>query len=505
VLANEATASLTDSGWETHGDPMDAALLIGAARLGVGPAEAREAYVMLAEIPFEPERQYAASVRHRGGEHVLFVKGAPERVVAMCSAMLDATGTVALERGRVLDAARELADGGLRVLGMAYRVLPGPPVAAEAGQDPHDLVFLGLQGSMDPPRVGVREAIRSCQEAGIRVVMITGDHAATARAIAADLGIAPRDARVLTGSGLAGMDAARVHEAVPRVAVYARVAPDQKLRVVRALQHHGEVVAVTGDGVNDAPALRAAQIGVAMGRGGTDVAREAADMVLADDNFVSIHAAVEEGRVTFDNLRKATLFLISTGAAEILMILGALLLEWPLPLLPAQILWLNLVTEGLQDVAIAFEPGEAGVMKRPPRSPSEGIISRLLWERTVAAGLVMAVGTLALFRWELGATGDLARAQSVALTTMVLFQAFHLGNCRSERRSAFAVSPLSNPFLLLAAAAALAVHAAALYVPATQFVLRVVPIEPRAWARIVLVAVTIVAAVEAHKRLRRRA
>jgi Ca2+-transporting ATPase len=290
---------------------------------------------------------------------------------------------------------------------------------------------------------------------------------------------------------------------VRTVPIYARVAPEHKLRIVQALQRHGEVVAVTGDGVNDAPALKAADIGIAMGRSGTDVAREAADMVLTDDNFVSIYAAVEEGRVTFDNLRKVTFFLISTGAAAILVLLTTLALRWPLPFLPAQLLWLNLVTNGLQDMALAFEPGERGVRHRPPRRPDEGMITSLLWERTALAGLVMAVGTLALFRWELDRTGSLVQAQTVALTTMVLFQMFHVGNSRSERLSAFRKSPVSNPFLFIATAAALAVHVAALYLAPTQYILRVEPIGLEAWVRIVLVASTVIVAVELHKLIRR--
>jgi Ca2+-transporting ATPase len=378
--------------------------------------------------------------------------------------------------------------------------LPRP--ATEEPEVPENLIFAGLQGSIDPPRHGVREAIRDCRDAGIRVIMITGDHAITAQAIGRELGIGDRDGPVLTGVELGSLDDEALSRRVPDVSIYARVAPEHKLRVVQALQSHGEVVAVTGDGVNDAPALKAAAIGIAMGKSGTDVAREASDMVLTDDNFVSISAAVEEGRVTFDNLRKVTFFLISTGAASLAAILTAVFFQWPLPMLPAQLLWLNLVTNGLQDVALAFEPGEPGVLKRPPRRREEGIVSPLLWERTVIAGLVIAAGTLYLFWWELQQTDNLARAQTVALTTMVVFQMFHVGNCRSESRSIFAVSPFSNPFLFLATAAAFAIHAGALYWPGTQFILRVEPIEAAAWIRILLVAASILVAMESHKLLR---
>jgi Ca2+-transporting ATPase len=503
VLSNEAEAYLTDHGYASHGDPTEAALLIAAARLGVEPEVAREQYAVYAELPFESERRYSASVREHGGRHLVFVKGAPEQVLAMSAHLLGDDGPRPLDPDAVHQAAQAMAARGLRVLAMAYRTLPHPLPDPDDVPEPSELAFLGLQGMRDPPRAGVREAIAGCREAGIRVVMITGDHAATARAVGAELGIAPAHAPVLSGAALEAMDDATLRARVRDVAIYARVAPEHKLRVVRALRSHGEVVAVTGDGVNDAPALKAADIGIAMGRGGTDVAREAADMVLADDNFISIYAAVEEGRVTFDNVRKVTFFLISTGAASILTILATLVLGWPLPLLPAQLLWLNLVTNGLQDVPLAFEPGERGVLQRPPRRREEGILSALLWERTVVAGVVIAAGTIALFWWELEQTDSLARAQTVALTTMVLFQMFQVGNARSEFESAFRKSPFSNRFLFVATLAALVVHALALYLPPTQFVLRVEPIELEAWARIVLVALTIVPVIELHKWLRR--
>ena len=503
VLTNEAQIYLTEDGYESQGDPTEAALLIAAAGMGIEPEEARSEYGEYAEIPFESERQYSASIREHAGRHLVFVKGAPERLLAMSAEMISDEGPVFLDRDEVHRAAAEMASRGLRVLAMAYRVLGEPPLDAEDMPEPEGLTFLGLQGMKDPSRPGVREAIAGCREAGIRVLIITGDHAQTAAAIGRELGIAGDGAPILTGADLASMDDEVLRQRVKEVSIYARAAPEDKLRVVRALRSHGEVVAVTGDGVNDAPALKAADIGIAMGKSGTDVAREASDMVLADDNFVSIYAAVEEGRITFDNVRKVTFFLISTGAASIVTILTALALRWPVPFLPAQLLWLNLVTNGLQDMALAFEPGERGVLKRPPRRRGEGIISPLLWERTLVAGLVIAIGTLLLFRWELDRTDDLQQARTMALTTMVLFMMFHVGNSRSEFESAFQKSPFSNPFLFFATAAALAVHVAAIYLPPTQFVLRVEPIEFQAWARIVLVAVSIVAVVELHKLARR--
>jgi Ca2+-transporting ATPase len=505
VLTNEAEAFLTERG-DVHasGDPTEVALLVSAAAAGVVPDEVRDDFPLFAEIPFEPERRYSASVREVDGGHEVFVKGAPERVLAMSTHLLTAGGVVPLDRTAAAEAAARMAGRGLRVLAMASRRLPAALAGPEEVAEPEGLLLLGLQGMMDPPRPGVAGAVATSGRAGVRVIMITGDHAGTARAIAVRLGIAGPDATVLTGTDLARMDDGELRRRVREVPVFARVTPADKLRVVHALQHHGEVVAVTGDGVNDAPALRAAAIGVAMGRSGTDVAREAADMVLADDNFVTITAAVEEGRVTFDNVRKVSFFLVSTGAAVIIAILAGLWQGWPLLMLPAQLLWLNLVTSGLQDVALAFEPGEKGLLERAPRPASEGVISGVLWWRIGLVGAVMAAGTLAMFDWELDRSGSLVRAQTVALTTMVVFMTFHIGNARAERGSALRVNPLANPFLLVAAAVALVVHVAALYAPPTRWLLRVEPIDAAAWVRIVPLAVTVVLVVEVDKLVRRR-
>ncbi len=505
VLSNEASIYLTKdgNGYETEGDPTETALLVAAARMGIEPEEVREQYKVEVELPFEPERRYSAVVCRRGAERLLFVKGAPERVIEMCDRMATAGGLVALEAGSIARAGDDLAGQGLRLLAMAYGDVPDHASSVDWLEEPQNLVFLGMQGMMDPPRKGVREAIAGCHESGIRVVMITGDHARTASVIAQDLGIADRNAPVLSGTELERMSDDELRDRVRDVAVYARVEPSHKLRVVHALQSHGDIVAVTGDGVNDAPALRASDIGIAMGKSGTDVAREAADMVLADDNFISIYGAVQEGRIAFDNLRKVTFFLIATNAGEIIAVLASLALGWPLPFLPAQILWLNLVTEGLQHIALAFEPGEPGVLKRPPRARREGILSALLWERTALAGVVMAIGTLALFRRELNAGGTLVMAQTVALTTMVLFEAFQVMNARSEHSSIFRMRLFSNPFLLVATLGGLAVHVVALYLPPTQYLLRVEPLDLASWVKIVAVAASILVVMELHKLWRR--
>ena len=508
ALANEASVDLSGDEPVPTGDPTEVALLVAAADHGIDLESLRTAPVV-AEVPFESGRRYSALVLERDGGNEVLVKGAPERIIEMCELQMTPDGVRPIDADGLREEAHRLAAEGLRMLAMAWRPPVDDSVTTDVDglADLDGLIFVGMQGMLDPPRAGVADAIATCHRAGIHVAMITGDHAVTARAIAAELGLSDADAEVLTGVDLAEMSDDMLTDRVGDVNVFARVAPEEKLRIVHAFQRRDHVVAVTGDGVNDAPALRAASIGVAMGRDGTDVAREASDMVLADDNFVSIAAAVEEGRVTFDNVRKVTFFLISTGVASIIAITLGVWFGWPLLMLPAQLLWLNLVTNGLQDVALAFEPGEDGVLDRPPRPQSEGVLSRVLWERSLVAGVVMAAGTLVMFRWQLDrGLGDerLMAAQTTALTTMVIFMAFHAGNSRSETRSVLRVNPLSNPFLLVATLAAVSVHIGSLYFAPTQFILRVEPLDLDTWVRLVPLAVMIIVAMEIDKAIRRR-
>jgi calcium-translocating P-type ATPase len=507
VLTNDAEVRHGADGPVTRGDPTELALIHAAESMHIDVAGLRDKHTIRFDRPFDPARLYSSTVREHGGELVQHVKGAPERVLDLCTSTATTDGAAPLDVDAVLAANEDMTRRGLRVLGMARRTIPDGHAAGERpgndGPDPEDLEFLGLQGMLDPPREQVPEAVASCRQAGIDVVMITGDHAETARSIAADIGLADRDSEVLTGVELERMEQDELERRVLEVPVFARVSPEHKLRVVQALQANDRVVAVTGDGVNDAPALKAADIGIAMGDSGTDVAREASDMVLTDDNFVSIHAAVEEGRVTFDNIRKVTFFLVSTGAAAIVAIIASLLLGLPMPYVPAQLLWLNLVTNGLQDLALAFEPGEPDVLDRPPRSPHEGVVSALLWERSALTGVVMATGSLGLFAWARQAGHALPYARTVAITTLVVFMAFHVFNARSERRSVLRTNPLSNRFLLIAQVGALIVHSSALHVPFFQTVLRVEPIDGIWWLRIAVVGSSVIAVSELHKLLRR--
>jgi len=500
ALANEASLAERDGAPEVSGDPTEIALLVSAAKAGLFREELEDRFPRWADIPFDPDRPFAATFNHREGGELVFVKGAPERVLEMCAT---AAGAERLDREAVLAEAHAMAGEGLRVLAMAYRDIGlGADRDELISEHPSELAFLGLQGMMDPPREAAREAVASCGRAGIRPVMITGDHSTTALAIASQLGIAGAEERAVSGRELDTLDEEELERLVGEVSVYARVSPEHKLRLVRALRRRGEVVAVTGDGVNDAPALKQADIGAAMGESGTDVAKEAADMVVTDDNFATIFAAVEEGRVAFDNVRKTTFFLISGNVAAVLAVLVSLGAGWALPFVAVQLLWLNLVTNGVQDVALAFEPGEKHLVDRPPRPPREGVISPLLWERTAIAALVMAAGTLAMFHLTLDG-GGVEEARSVALTTMVVFQALHVGNSRSETLSAFAKSPFSNRFLFVGTVGALAIHAAALYLPVTQFALDLEPIGALKWLEIFAISLSVIAVVELHKRIRR--
>lgn len=497
LLCSESDLYEENGEYKIDGDPTEGALIVAALKGGLDPVRERERYPQAAMIPFESELGYMATLHRREGRKFIFAKGAPERILDMCAG-------AGAARGEIMKIADQFAAEGLRVLAMASREAPPDQETLTHDHLASGLLFSGLQGMIDPPRPEAVQAVARCRKAGIRTVMITGDHAVTARAIAKQIGIVEEGAEVLGGKALEAMDDEALFQKVKGVSVYARVAPQHKLRIVRQLIRHGEIVAVTGDGVNDAPALKAAHIGIAMGKSGTDVAREAADMVLTDDNFASIAHAVEEGRVVFDNIRKVTFFLIPTGVAAILSILGAVLIGVPIPYVPAQLLWINVVTNGLQDVALAFEPGEPGIIDRPPRDPKEGIMSRLLKERTVLVALIISAGIIYRFIETLNDGASLEKARSVAVTTMVFFQFFQAWNSRSETESIFRIPLMSNPFLFYSLIAAFFAQLAVLYVPAFQWVFRTVPLTRTDWMEIAGTTATVVVAVEIDKWLRRR-
>jgi calcium-translocating P-type ATPase len=496
VLANE-TERLPGPEEERRGDPTELGLLEAAVRAGLDPAGARAERERLDLVPFESERRYMASLHRTDAGVRIFLKGAPEAVVERCTHQIGASGEAEpLDRDAALEAAHDLAEEGYRVLGMAYGEAEGESVGEEVEGG---LVLAGFQGLEDPLRPEARGAVEAAHAAGIRVLMLTGDHADTARAIGRQLGLAGGEGSAREGRELDALSDEELDAVVREVDVFARVSPEHKLRLVERLKAQGEIVAVTGDGVNDAPALRAAHLGVAMGQAGTDAAREASDMVLTDDNFASITSAVEEGRLVFANIRKVTYFLLSTGLALVLTILFSLFAGWPLPYLPVQVLWINLVTNGLQDVALAFEKAEPGLLDDPPRDPREGVINREVLYRLIWVGAFITVATMAVFWWMLQQTGSLELARSTAMTQMVMFQFFHVFNSRSLRRSVFQVPLTANPFLAVSLALAMAAQLAVLYFPLLQGVFGTTPLPLAHWALVVAVGSTIVVAVELDK------
>ena len=507
-LANEGSLSEREDdgdGWEWSGDPTDVALLSLGLKAGCDAVALRQAHPTLATLPFEPERRYAASIHANEVGALECVKGAPERVIEMCTRELADGGVERpLDRERALREVEDWMRQGYRVLALAdaerrEKVEEGAPAA-----EPSDLVFLGLVAMTDPPRPGVPEALDRCRRAGIGVVMVTGDHATTAAAIAERIGLATAGAPVLTGVEIAELDDDELAARLGDCSVVARATPTDKIRVVRGWQQREQLVAVTGDGVNDAPALRQADLGVAMGQAGTDVAREASELVITDDDFSSIVAGVEEGRVAYDNVRKATYLLVSTGLGEVLLVTAALTLGYPLPLTAVQLLWLNLVTNGIQDVALGFEAPEPGVLDRAPRPPRERVFNRIMIERTLLAGVVFGgIGLAGFIHW-IGEGRPVGEARNLLVQLFVLFEILHIGNSRSETISIFRLSPLRNPVLFAGTLGALTVHGLALYTPFLSDILRIAPLSPSEWLLLLGMALPVIAVMELHKAWRVR-
>jgi P-type Ca2+ transporter type 2C len=493
LLCNEADLHQRNGDWVWRGDAVDVALLCLGRKGGVLRQSLLEQYPQVHQLPFESEHQFAASFHQSNEVTLIFVKGAPERVLAMCDLPPGPNTRQELEQ-----AALDMAQSGLRVLAVAQGVVPSLS-RSELPQPPSQLRLLGFLGMIDPLRAGTREAIADCHAAGVKVTMVTGDHRVTALSIARELGLAEHPSQVITAAEMEGKSPQQLADIVRQVSVFARVTPRQKLEIVNAARAAGHFVAVTGDGVNDAPALRAANIGVAMGKAGTDVAREASELVLSDDNFSSIVAGIEEGRIAYDNIRKVIYLLVSMGMAELLMVLLAVMTGLPVPLLPVQLLWLNLVTNGIQGVALAFEPSEGDSLQRNPRPPGESIFNPLMLERLLVAVSVVGFGGFLVYDLALRLGFSLEESRNILLLTMVLFENFHVGNCRSETKSAFAISPLRSPILFFGTLAAFLIHVVAMYVPLFQDMLETAPISVATWLTVLGVGTLIVPAIELHK------
>lgn len=497
ALTNDATSHPDTD--DLLGDAVDVAMATAALERGVVTAGEREE-PPVADMPYEPELAYSQTLRREAGPDgterlVLHVKGAPEVVASFCRGME--------ERGAPREAMtaenHAMAADGLRVIATASRVLPEDTTVPTTLGTPNDLQFTGLQGMMDPPREGVREAIVQCRSAGIHVMMITGDHPVTAVAIAGRLGLGNPGDRPLTGRDMADLDDAQLREQLRHISVAARMSPQDKLRIVTLLKADGETVAVTGDGVNDAPALKAASIGVAMGESGTDVARESADVVLTDDNFVTIVDAVRLGRVTFSSIRKATFFLISNGLALMTAVVVNTFTELPLIFLPVMLLFMNIVTNGIQDIALSFEKGEGDELDQAPRDRDEGVLDQRTWLRAIITGLWMGAGTLLVYRVAHDNGLPIEEARTLALITMVMFNFFQVFSARALRVSVFALNPFGNPFLLVSALGALVLQwAATAWAPAADLI-GLTSLSGLQWLMCAGIGVTVLLIVEIDK------
>jgi len=500
LLCNDARLFREQEHWQCQGDPTEGALISLAAKAGLNSDFEHEARPRLDVIPFESEHQFMATLHHdHAGHYFCYLKGAPERVLAMCQYQ---------HQGETMDFhfwqqhVIELASKGQRVLALARLDFSGQKQTLDFEDVQQGLTLIGLVAMMDPPREDAIAAVKNCQAAGIQIKMITGDHSDTAAAIAERMGI---PATVIGGSEIEQLDDVALRRMVCEKAVFARATPEHKLRLVKALQANGEVVAMTGDGVNDAPALKRADIGTAMGMNGTEVARDAADMVLADDNFASIVDAVEEGRVVYDNLTKAILFLLPTSAGEALIIIAAILMGEVLPITPVQILWVNMITAVTLGLALAFEPGEAGLMQRRPRAQQSPLLTAGLIRRVAFVSVVMMLGSFALFLWHLNAGQTLEYARTVAVNTLVMFEVFYLFNTRfmigpALNRNGF----LGNRIALMAVLALILFQFGFTYLSPMQFLFGSTAIDLQSWLQIVLVASSILWLVEAEKWLLRQ-
>jgi Ca2+-transporting ATPase len=509
LLCNDSEITAADGLWKVQGDPTEGALLSAALKGSLSRDREQMHLPRVDTIPFESQHQYMATLHDRGEglPRIAFLKGSLESLLDRCGSMIANGREVSLDAEWIRREVEAMANTGLRVLAFARKEMP-PATAALRHQDvERGLVFIGLQGMMDPPRPEASKAVEACQRAGIRVKMITGDHAATAASIARQIGIAGAcepdgSPRVAIGRDLENLTDQELIEAAEDIPVFARVSPEQKLRLVEALQARGHVVAMTGDGVNDAPALRKANIGVAMALGGTEVAREAADMVLTDDNFASIEAAVEEGRGVFDNLQKFIVWTLPTNGGEGLVILIAVLLGISLPILPVQILWINMMTAICLGVTLSFEPKERGIMDRPPNKAGAPILDSLLIQRILLVSALLCAGAFAIFEWLLSQGSTVAEARTGAVAMIVFGELFYLFNCRSLSRSFLSTGLFSNPYLWLGSGLMVALQVAFTHVPLMNRLFGSQPLDGPAWLLVLAFSLLVSLVVGIEKFLR---
>jgi magnesium-transporting ATPase (P-type) len=501
-FCNEGFLGRRNNGWVGHGDPLDVSLLVLAHKLGYIFGDG---FKKLSGIPFESDNQYSATLFQDNEGQIISVKGAFERLLPMCEKMQTPEGLVDIDSDAINQSALDLAKNGFRVLAVASKNLNSENNLLDLTKDNlKGLNFIGLVGMIDPLRPEAREAVSQAKRAGVSVCMITGDHPITALAIARDLDLANRLEDVVTGSELrrAKTDEKMFDELVKKARVFARVEPQQKLRIVKSLQRQSNFVAITGDGANDAPALKAAHVGVAMGKKGTDVAREVSDLIIADDKFSSIISGIYEGRVAYSNLRKVIYLLISIGMGEIFLFAFSMIAGLPIPLTAVQLLWLNLVANGIQDVALAFEGPEGDELEQRPRSPNEPIFDRSMLEMVFLSSLVMGIVTYFFYTHLLSSGMDHAQTQNLVLLLAILISAIMIGNARSMKRSAFTIGLLRNPFLVIGTIVANLLHIWAMHNPFMEKILGVSPVTLRQWVECLLLALTVLVVMELYKFIR---
>jgi Ca2+-transporting ATPase len=500
ALASDARLVRLEGRWSIQGDPTEGALVVAAAKAGFGQDQLEDLFLRVDEVPFSSERKRMTTLHRTADGHVAYAKGAPEVILTSCNRQLTEDGERPLDAAAtqsIRDAARQMAQSALRVLAVALKA----NTTIEDAEN--DMVFVGLIGISDPPRPEAKAAIQTCAQAGIRPVMITGDHPQTAQAVAIELGLGETQ-RAVTGVEIDTMSDVDLESQVCDIQIYARVSPQHKLRVVEAWQKLGHIVAMTGDGVNDAPALKKADIGVAMGITGTDVSKEAADMTLADDNFASIVGAVEEGRIIFGNIKKYLMYLLSSNIGEIGLIAIATLAGYPLPLTAVQILYVNLATDGLPALALAVDPPEADLMRRPPRDPRSGVFTRPVITLMLIGGVWSMMANFVLFTWALGSGRSLEHAMAMTFVSLTLIQFFKAYNFRSERESVL-VQPFTNKWLNLAIIWELVLLSLIVYWPALQQPFGTYSFSMADWMIVVGFAFTVVPVLETNKWIVRHA
>lgn len=501
VLANEAFIGHRNGSWTQHGDSMDIALLIFGRNLGLSRAEMLQEWKPLALIPFESARRYSASLHVKDNQYTVFVKGAFESIIDMCTKMKTMEGIKDIDKPVLLEQANQLAVKGYRVLAAANANIAATEKNKLHESDLNELTFLGLAGMIDPLRQESKASIQACKSAGINVAMLTGDHPTTAYAIGQQLGLVQSPQQIITSRELRHIESQL--DLLEDKLVYARLEPHQKLDVVTTLQNGGHFVAMTGDGANDAPALRASHVGVAMGKTGSAVARETADIILTDDDFSSLIAGVEEGRIAYNNVRKVVHLLISTGAGEIVLFFMALLFGLPIPLTAIQLLWLNLVTNGIQDVALAFEPGEGDELSKPPRKPDEAIFNRVMIERVFISAMVIGIVAFSCFYYLLNSGMSVDAARNGTLLLMVLFENIHALNSRSETKSVFSQNLLQNKLLIFSVIGSQALHLIVMYIPMIANVLVIQPVTLNEWYQYLSISIVLLVVSEFYKYYRK--